>query len=67
MPPETSVQSEHNNTSQSIILQEARDELSSLLEGVYNSTVSKSSMNVVRRNLFQVDIQTAELPNACKL
>ena len=72
MPPELSFQPEQNNSKQSIILQdaqipqEAKDKLSSLLEKDYHSIVSKSSMDVGRTNLFQMDIPTTGPPIACK-
>ena len=34
--------------------------LSSLLEGVYNNTISKPPMDVGRTNFFQMDIPTVE-------
>ena len=52
MLPESSFQPEHSNPQQSIVLhnaqipQEAKDKLSSLLAGAYNSIVSKSPMNI---------------------
>ena len=67
MPPESSLQPEHNNTKHSIVLQnayiaqDAKDGLSSLLEGEYNSIISKSPMDVGRTNLFQMDIPTMGL------
>ena len=73
MPPESFFQPEHNNTNQSIVLQdgqmqqEAKDKISSLLTGDYNCIVSKSPMDVGRTNLFQMDIQTAGPPISCKL
>ena len=72
MPPESTFQPEHNNTKQSVVLQdaqipqEAKDKLSSLLEGDYNSTVSKSHRDVGRKNLFQMDIPTMGPPTTCK-
>ena len=62
MPPESSFQLEHNNTKQSVVLQDAqilqkaKEKVSALLEGDYNSIVLKSPMVVGRRNLFQMDI-----------
>ena len=73
MPPESSFQPGHNNTKQSVglqdaqIPQEAKDKLSSLLERDYNSIISKSPMDVGRINLFQMDISTMGPPIACKL
>ena len=68
MLPESSVQPEHNNAKHSIVLldakipQEAKNGLSSLHEGDYNSIISNTPMDVGRTNLFQMDIQTAEPP-----
>ena len=73
MLSESCFQPEHSNTKQSVVLQdaqipqEAKGKLSSLLEGHYNNNVSKSPMDVGRKNLFQMDIPTAGLPIACKL
>ena len=72
LPLGSSFQLEHNIKKHSMILedvhilQEAKDGLSSLLEGEYNSIISKSSMDVGRANLFQMDIPTVGLPVACK-
>ena len=58
MPPMSSFQLENNINKHSIvledahILQEAKDELASLLEGEYNSIISTSSTDVGRTNLF---------------
>ena len=63
LPPESSFQPEHNINRHSIVLedahipQEAKDGLSSLLEGEYN-IISKSPKHVGRTNLFQMDIST---------
>ena len=73
LPPESSIQSQCNITKHSVvlhdaqILQEAKGELPSLLEGDYNSIISKSSMDVGRTNLFQMDIPNLGLPIAHKL
>ena len=48
------------------IPKEVKDKLSSLLEKDYNSIVSNLLMDVGRTNLFQMDIQTAGPPIACK-
>ena len=73
MLPEESFQLEHNFTKLSVvledalILQEAKNGLSSLHEGEYNSIISKSPINVGRTNLFQMDIPTVGLPVAYEL
>ena len=73
MLPESSFQSELTHLKQSILLQdaqlpqEAKDELSLLLEKDYSSIVSKSRMDIGRTNLFQIDIPTTDLPRAHKL
>ena len=65
MPPDSSFQPQHNNTKQSIVLQDAhipqkaKDGLSSLFEGEYNIIFNKSPIDVGRLNLFQMDIPTA--------
>ena len=70
MLPESSFQSEQNNSKQLILLQdaqipqEAKDKLSSLLEGDYNSIVLKSPMDVGKTNLFQTDIPTTGHPGS---
>ena len=77
---ESSFQPEHNNTKHSIVLQdaqilmEAKDELSSLLKGDYNSIISKSPTDVGRTNLFQMDNPTSgtthcmqTIPNSTKV
>ena len=72
MPPESSFQPKQNGSKQMILLQdaqtpqEAKDNLSSILEGDYNSTVSKSPLDVGRTNHFQMDIPTTGSPIACK-
>ena len=72
MPPELSFQLEHSNTKHSVVLQnahipqEAKEMLSSLLEGEYSSIISKSSMDVGRTSLFQMDIPTVGPPIAYK-
>ena len=72
MPPELSFKPEQNYPKQLILLhdaqipQEAKDKCSSLLEGDYNSSVSKSTMDVGRTNPFQMDIPTAGLPSTHK-
>ena len=72
MPPECSFQLEQNDLRQSIILQdaqitqEARDKLSILLEKDFDHNVSKSSTDVGRTNLFQIDITTTGPPIAHK-
>ena len=72
MPSESSFQLKHNINKHSVvlkdahILQEAKDWLSSLLEGKYNSIMSKSPMDVGRTNLFQMDIPTMGPPVAHK-
>ena len=72
MPPESNFQPEHNINKHSIVLmdthipQEAKDGLSSLLEGEYNSIISKSSMDMGRTNLLQMDILTVVPPVAHK-
>ena len=69
--PESSFHPEHN-TKHSMLLQdaqitqEANDNLSLLLEGDYNSIISKSPMDVGRTNIFQIDNPTVELPTAHK-
>ena len=72
MPPESGFQPEHNNMRHTVVLQDnhirqkVTDGLSSLLEGEYNSIISKSPTDVGRTNLFQMNIPTAGLPIACK-
>ena len=46
---------------------DAKDNLPSLLQGDYNSSESKSPMDVGRTNLFPMDIPTTGPPIACKL
>ena len=64
---------EHNINRHSIVLedahipQEAKDGLTSLLEGDYSSIISKSPMTVGRTNLFQMDIPMVGPPVAHKL
>ena len=71
MLPESSLQPEHNSKKHSVVLQdaqipqEAKDGLSSLLEGAYDSIISKSPTDVGRTNLFQMDIPTAGPPITC--
>ena len=73
MPPDSSFQPEHNNTKHSIVLQDAhialdgKDGLSSLSEGEYSSTISKSPTDEGRTNLFQMDIPTTGPSIASKL
>ena len=58
MPTESGFEPKHSITKDTIVLwdaqisQEAKDELSSLLEGDYNSIISKSPMEVGRTHLF---------------
>ena len=72
MLPESSFQLEQNGLKQSILLQDAqipqevKNKLSSLLEVDYNSTVSKSTMDVVRANLFQMAFLPEDPSNAHK-
>ena len=80
MLPESRVQPEHSNLKQLIILQdaqlqqEAKDKLSSLLEGNKDSIVSKSPMDVGRTNLFSKGYPyhrtshcTQSIPNSTKV
>ena len=72
MPPKSHFQLEYSNTKHSIVLQdahipqEARDGLSFLLEGEYNSIISKSPTDMGRTNLFEMDIPTVGLTIAHK-
>ena len=72
IPPESSFLLEQSNAKQSIvlkdahILQDAKDGLTSLLEGENNSIISKSPIEVRRTNLFQMDIPMARPPVVCK-
>ena len=71
MPPESTFHPEHN-AKQSIVLQdaqipqEAKDKLSSFLEGDCSSIVSKSLTDVGRTNLFSMEIPTTGPTIACK-
>ena len=72
MLPESGFQLEHNINKNSTVLedahimQEAKDGLSSLLEGENNNIISKSPIDVGRTNLFHMDIPKSRLPVACK-
>ena len=72
MPPESSFQLEHRINKHSIvledahILQEAKDGLSSLVEGTYSSIISKLPTDLGRINLFQIDIQNVGPSVTCK-
>ena len=65
MLPKSSFHSDHINVKCPIVLehayipQDAKYGLFSLHEGEFNSIISKSPMDVGRRNLFQMDIPTA--------
>ena len=73
MPSESSFQPECSNTKHSTVLpdvhipQDAKDGLASLLDGGFNSTISKSPMDVRRSNLFQMDIPITGPQVACQL
>ena len=72
MLPKSSFKPEHSINKHSIvledthILQEAKDGLSSSLEGEYNRIIFKSPTDVGRTNLFQMDIPNMGLPVSCK-
>ena len=72
MPPESSFQPEQNNFKrQSLILQvtqvpqETRDKLSFLLENEFDSIISRSSTDVRRTYVFEMDIPTTGPLIAC--
>ena len=73
MPLESGFQPEQNMKRHSIvgddahILQGVKDGLASLPEGEYSSIISKSPIDVVRTNLFQMDIPTVGPPVVCEL
>ena len=72
MLPDSSLQPELRKIKHCIVLedahmlQNANDELASLLEGEFNSIIPKSPIDMGRTNLFQMDIPTAGPPVAGK-
>ena len=68
IPPEPGFQPEHNNTKQSVVLQdaqipqEAKDKISSLLDGDYNGTASKSPTDVGKQIFSKWTYQLQDHP-----